>query len=71
MILEDLRFPAEVEFAETIGATTIRFEISKNEQLRRLTAQDGKQGAEAHELLDCMDEHLLDDIESWDQVCKS
>ena len=71
VILEDLRFPAEVEFAATMGATTIRFDVSKDEQLRRLTARDGKQGAEAHELLDCMDEHLLDDIESWDRVCKA
>jgi len=71
VVLEDLRFPAEVEFAATMGATTIRFEISKDEQLRRLTARDGKQGAEAHELLNCMDEHLLEDIESWDRVCKA
>lgn len=71
VVLEDLRFPAEVEFAATMGATTIRFDISKNEQLRRLTAREGKRGAEAHKLLDCMDEHLLDDINSWDRVCKA
>lgn len=71
VVLEDLRFPTEVEFAATIGATTIRFEISKDEQLQRLAARDGKQGADAQELLDCMDEHLLDDITSWDLVCKA
>jgi cytidylate kinase len=71
VVLEDLRFPTEVEFAAMMGATTIRFEISKDEQLRRLTARDGKQGADAHELLNCMDEHLLDDIESWVRVCKA
>lgn len=71
VVIEDLRFPTEVEFAATMGATTIRFDISKDEQLRRLNARDGKQGSEAHELLDCMDEHLLDDIECWDRVCKA
>lgn len=71
VVLEDLRFPTEVEFAAKMGATTVRFDISKDEQLRRLTARDGKQGADAQELLDCMDEHLLDDIESWDRVCKA
>lgn len=71
VVLEDLRFPAEVEFAAKVGATTIRFEISKNEQLRRIDVRDGKQGADAQELLDCMDEHLLDNIDAWDFVYRA
>lgn len=71
VVLEDLRFPAEVEFAAKVGATTIRFEISKNEQLRRIDVRDGKQGADAQELLDCMDEHLLDNIDAWDCVYRA
>ena len=69
VVLEDLRFPAEVDFATNLGAVTIRFEISKEEQLRRLIARDGKEESEAKELLECMDEHLLDGITSWDRVC--
>ena len=42
VVLEDLRFPAEVDFATNLGAVTIRFEISKEEQLRRLIAAMGR-----------------------------
>lgn len=71
VVLEDLRFPAEVDFTAKMGAITIRFEISKEEQLRRLIVRDGKEGSDAEELLDCIDEHLLNDITSWDRVCKA
>lgn len=71
VVLEDLRFPSEVDFAAKMGAFTIRFEISKKEQLRRLIARDGTKGTEARGLLECLDEHLLNGITSWDRVCKA
>jgi hypothetical protein len=71
VVLEDLRFPSEVDFAAKMGAFTIRFEISKKEQLRRLIARDGAKGTEAKGLLECLDEHLLNGITSWDRVCKA
>ena len=68
VVIEDIRFPAELEFCKSIGATTIRFEISRKDQLRRLASRDGRTGSNAEQLLDCMDETLLEGIESWDQT---
>ena len=68
IIIEDIRFPAEVEFCKSIGATTFRFEISREEQLRRLASRDGKTGTKAEILLDCMDENLLEEVDSWDHT---
>ena len=40
VVIEDIRFPTEFRFCQSIGATTIRFEISREEQLRRLENRD-------------------------------
>lgn len=66
VVIEDIRFPTEVEFCQSIGATTIRFEISREEQLRRLGSRDGKSSNDAEQLIDCIDENLLGQIDSWD-----
>ena len=66
VVIEDIRFPAEVEFCQSIGAITIRFEISREEQLRRLENRDGKTSDDAEKLLDCVDENLLGQTEGWD-----
>jgi len=66
VVIEDIRFPTEVEFCQSIGATTIRFEISREEQLRRLGNRDGKSSNDAEQLIDCIDENLLGQIDSWD-----
>ena len=66
VVIEDIRFPAEFEFCKSIGAVTIRFEITRKEQFERLASRDGKTGLDAEKLLDCMDENLLEGIEGWD-----
>jgi len=66
VVIEDIRFPAEVEFCQSIGATTIRFEISREEQLRRLENRDGKSSDDAEQLIDCIDENLLGQTGGWD-----
>lgn len=66
VVIEDIRFPAEVEFCQSIGAITVRFEIPREEQLRRLENRDGKTSDDAEQLLDCMDEKLLGQTEGWD-----
>ena len=68
VVIEDIRFPAEFEFCKSIGAVTIRFEISREEQLERLASRDGKTGTDAEQLLDCMDENLLAGVDEWDQA---
>lgn len=68
VVIEDIRFPAEYEFCKSIGAVTIRFEISREEQLKRLASRDGKTGTDAEQLLDCMDENLLAGVDEWDQT---
>ena len=67
VVIEDIRFPTEFDFCKTIGAVTIRFEISREEQLKRLLSRDGIIGDDAEHLLDCMDENLLTDISEWDR----
>ena len=68
VVIEDIRFPAEVDFCQSIGATTIRFEIPIEIQRERLANRDGKVGSEAESLIACMDEHALDDVMDWDYV---
>ena len=68
VVIEDIRFPAEFEFCKSIGAITIRFEISREEQLKRLESRDGKTGTDAEQLLDCTDENLLTGVDEWDQT---
>ena len=68
VVIEDIRFPAEFEFCKSIGAITIRFEISREEQLKRLESRDGKTGTDAEQLLDCISEYLLAGVDEWDQT---
>jgi len=68
VVIEDIRFPAEIEFCQSIGATTIRFEIPIETQRERLENRDGKVGSEAESLIACLDEHALDDVIDWDYV---
>ncbi len=69
VVIEDIRYPTEFDFCKSIGAVTIRFEISREEQLRRLLSRDGIIGSDAENLLDCVDENLLTDISEWDHNC--
>ena len=66
VVIEDIRFPSEIEFCKSIGAITIRFEISREEQLRRLEDRDGKSSDDAEKLIDCTDENLLNLTNDWD-----
>ncbi|MAR93564.1 MAG: hypothetical protein CMA45_00590 [Euryarchaeota archaeon] len=68
VVIEDIRFPAEIEFCQSIGATTFRFEISREEQLRRLEYRDGKVGAEVESMIECVDEQALASSIIWDYI---
>ncbi|MDA9166829.1 ATP-binding protein [Candidatus Poseidoniaceae archaeon] len=67
VVIEDIRFPTEFDFCKSIGAVTIRCEIPREEQLKRLLSRDGISGEDAEHLLDGMDEYLLTDISEWDR----
>ena len=67
VVIEDIRFPTEFEFCKSIGAVTIRFEISRQEQLERLLSRDGIIGPDAENLLNCVDENRLTEISDWDR----
>lgn len=66
VVIEDIRFPAEIEFCKSIDAVTIRLEIPEQTQYERLLSRDGKFGEDATELIACMDESMLDEIKTWD-----
>ena len=68
VVIEDIRFPAEIDFCQSIGATTIRFEISREEQLRRLEYRDRINEDDAKQLLDCPDENLLSLTDDWNLI---
>jgi cytidylate kinase len=68
VVIEDIRFPAEIEFCKSISATTIRFEIPIETQRERIANRDGMVGIEVESLIECMDEHELDDMIDWDYV---
>jgi len=68
VVIEDVRFPAEVEFCRSIGAQTIRLEIPLEIQLERLFERDGMVGEEATILVECMDEFAIPDTTEWDMV---
>jgi len=68
IVIEDIRFPAEVEFCQSIGATTIRFDILIETQRERLANRDGKVGFDAESLITCMDEHALNNVVNWNYV---
>jgi cytidylate kinase len=67
VVIEDIRFPTEFDFCKSIGAVTIRLEISRDEQLKRLLSRNGIIGSDAEHLLDCVDEKLLTEISEWDR----
>ena len=66
-VIEDIRFPEELEFCRSINATTIRLEIPFDQQVinlgeRGLTEQD------AIRVIECGDEKFLDCKAGWDFV---
>ena len=66
VVIEDIRFPAEVEFCRSIGALTIRLEIPVETQMERLYERDGKTESEAAMLIECVDEYDLPPSIEWD-----
>ena len=68
VVIEDIRFPAEIEFCKSISATTIRFEIPIETQRERIANRDGMVGIEVESLIECMDEHALDDSVVWNHI---
>lgn len=64
VVIEDIRFPSEMEFCKSIGATTIRLEIDRESQVRRLIRR-GDDIGNLTNLLDCKDEFRLMS-ENWD-----
>ena len=69
VVIEDIRFPTEFDFCKSIGAVAIRFEIPREEQLKRLLSRDGIIGDDAEDLLDCMDENLDRCLGLGPQLC--
>jgi len=67
VVIEDIRFPSEVEFCNALGATTVRLEISVETQRENLATR-GVQGVDADLLINCKDENALNSEENWDYL---
>jgi cytidylate kinase len=68
VVIEDIRFPAEIEFCKSILATTIRLEIPIETQRERIANRDGMVGIEVESLIECLDEHALGVSVVWDHI---
>ena len=66
VVIEDVRFPSELEFCRSIGAMTVRLSLPVEIQLERLASRDDKTGWVAEQLIECKDEQELSDVSSWD-----
>jgi len=66
-VIEDIRFPAEVDFCNAIGAVTVRLEIPVETQIQNLATR-GTDGAKAELLINCQDEFALTLIDDWKHV---
>lgn len=65
VVIEDIRFPAELEFCKSLGATTIRFQIPTDTQIKNL-ADRGLNRYDAELLVNCQDEFLVNESDAWD-----
>jgi len=68
IVIEDIRFPTEVDFCHMLGAMSVRLEIPVETQRKRLASRDGKLGVEADLLINCEDENALGMVEDWGYV---
>jgi dephospho-CoA kinase len=67
VVIEDLRFPAELNYCNNMGATTVRLEIPVETQIGNL-ADRGTDGAEAELLINCQDEYALTSEDGWQHI---
>jgi cytidylate kinase len=66
VVIEDVRFPSELDFCQTIGAMTVRLSLPVEIQLERLASRDDKTGWVAEQLIECKDEQELSNVSCWD-----
>ena len=62
--IEDIRFPAELDYCNQIGAMTVRLEISIESQRKNLSIR-GTEGIAPELLIYCEDESALDLLDDW------
>tara|TARA_Y100000766_G_scaffold228972_1_gene202427 strand:- start:109 stop:702 length:594 start_codon:yes stop_codon:yes gene_type:complete len=67
IVIEDVRFSEELEFCRTIGAITVRLDLSKERQILNLEER-GLRLQDALLLIECNDEKILDDSANWDYI---
>ena len=67
VVIEDIRFPAEVDFCNAIGAVTVRLEIPIETQISNLATR-GTYGVEAELLINCQDEFALTSESNWQHI---
>jgi hypothetical protein len=67
IVIEDVRFSEELDFCRTIGAITVRLDLSKEKQILNL-GERGLSLQEALKVIECNDEKILDNSANWDYV---
>lgn len=67
VVIEDIRFPAELDYCNTMGAMTVRLEIPVETQIGNLATR-GTNGAAAELLINCQDEFALTSGDDWQHV---
>lgn len=65
IVIEDVRFPIELEYCRSIGAFTVRFEIDRDTQIKRLGGRESDL-KNLLALIDCEDEKKGLEAKEWD-----
>lgn len=71
VVIEDVRFPQELDFCRTNGVITVYLDLERDEQIRRVQCREGCSAMVAHRLVDIADNHLLGREDPWDIVMRS
>ena len=67
VVIEDLRFPVELDYCNRMGAMTVRLEIPFEAQIENLATR-GTKGTDADLLINCQDEFALSSEDDWKYV---
>ena len=71
VVIEDVRFPKEVEFCLTYGVKMVSIEVERSEQIQRIMNREKCSHMEAVNLIEHKDNFLLEHGVAWNLVVQS
>jgi dephospho-CoA kinase len=71
VVIEDIRFPQELDFSREQGIFTVYLDLDETEQLQRIQKREVCSIEVARQLAAIADNHLLNRAASWDKIITS